>query len=217
MGRRAQRKREEREQEQKSRKKLRESLYLEKNPWATFWRRIDFWIYTVCLLALFAFPIINRDQIKTGERAIIHTSMGDITVKLYPKEAPNTVKNFAKLSNEGFYNNLLWHRVIKGFIIQSGDPNGDGTGGPGYQFNDEINAHPIVQGTLAMANSGENTNGSQFFIVTDGPQSSLDGKYTVFGDVLSGIEVVKKISEVPTDSGTDKPIDAVYLESVEMK
>jgi cyclophilin family peptidyl-prolyl cis-trans isomerase len=142
--------------------------------------------------------------------------MGDIEIKLYHADAPKTVENFVKLANEGFYNDLTWHRVIKSFVIQTGDPNGDGTGGPGYQFEDEINSHKIVQGTLAMANSGPNTNGSQFFIVTEQAQPSLDGKYTVFGQVTKGMEAVKLIADVPVDA-QDKPLTPITISGIEVK
>jgi cyclophilin family peptidyl-prolyl cis-trans isomerase len=142
--------------------------------------------------------------------------MGDISIELYAKDAPKTVENFEKLSKDKFYNGLLWHRVIKGFMIQGGDPKGDGTGGPGYQFEDEINDHKIVAGTVAMANSGPNTNGSQFFIVTEQPQPQLDGKHTVFGKVLTGMDIVRAIGEAPTNSD-DKPLSDITINSIEIK
>jgi cyclophilin family peptidyl-prolyl cis-trans isomerase len=195
--------------------------------------------------------------------------MGDITINFYDGTAPNTIDNFKKLAESSYYNNLTFHRVIKGFMIQSGDPKGDGTGGAAYNggtIADEINAdslgldkeivgstsavygqltsdekskdanmtvkayyeskgfhyidtvmsHKIVAGSVAMANYGPDTNGSQFFIVTDSPQPHLDGQHTVFGFVSKGMDVVKKISEVPTDSSTDKPTDPVNLKSVEI-
>lgn len=216
MGKRAKSKREKLHLEKKERKELVEKIYYEKNPWLKFWRRVDFWVYTVCLMLIVAFPFVMKGEIKMGDKALLHTSMGDIEVKFYEKDAPKTVENFKKLTEDGFYNGLTFHRVIKLFMIQTGDPKGDGTGGPGYQFEDEINDHKIVKGTLAMANSGENTNGSQFFIVTDEAQPHLDGKHTAFGEVTSGMDVVKKISEVLVDEN-DKPIDPVYLNSVELK
>jgi len=203
-------------QEKTERKKTLEKFYYEKNPWAKFWLRVDFWIYTVCLIAIVAFPFVMKGQIKMGDTAVLHTSMGDIEMKFYTKDAPKTVENFKKLTNQGLYNGLTFHRVIKTFMIQTGDPSGDGTGGPGYTFADEINSHKIVKGTVAMANSGADTNGSQFFIVTDEAQSHLDGQHTVFGEVTSGMDVVKAISEVPVDEN-DKPINPVYLNSVEIK
>lgn len=216
MGKRAQVKREKIQKAKIERKKFLEKVYAEKNPWTKFWRRVDFWIYAVCLIAIIAFPFVMKGEISTGDKAVLATSMGDIEIQFYGDDAPKTVENFKKLANQGFYSDLLWHRVIKGFMIQTGDPNGDGTGGPGYQFDDEINDHKIVKGTIAMANSGENTNGSQFFIVTDAPQTHLDGKHTAFGEVTSGMDVVAAIAEVPVDEN-DKPVNPVYLKSVTIK
>ena len=216
MGKRARFKKEKKLQEILERKELRERIYYQKNPWLRFWRRMDFWIYSVCLIAIIAFPFTPQGKVSAGDRVVLHTSMGDIEIKLYEKDAPKTVENFKKLAGDNFYTNMIWHRVIKKFMIQTGDPSGDGTGGPGYQFNDEINNHKIVKGTVAMANSGANTNGSQFFIVTDEAQPHLDGKHTVFGEVVNGMDVVKKISEVPTDKD-DRPIEVVNLNSVELK
>ena len=206
------------EEKKKQQKQQIETIRKEKYPWFAPWKRVDFWIYSLCVVALIALPFVRKAEpkIATSETsAVLHTSMGDIEMSFY-KDAPNTVDNFKKLSKQDFYSNLLWHRVIKGFVIQTGDPNGDGTGGPGYQFDDEKTNHKIVKGTVAMANSGPNTNGSQFFIVTDQAQTQLDGQYNVFGEVTSGMDVVKAISEVTTDGG-DKPLDPVYLLSVELK
>jgi cyclophilin family peptidyl-prolyl cis-trans isomerase len=207
------------EQAKTEQKKTLEKIYHEKNPWVAFWRRADFWIYLVCVAAIVAWPFtpMGQAQIPTVNEAVLHTSMGDITIEFYSKDAPNTVANFQKLANSGFYKNMIWHRVIKGFVIQTGDPAGDGTGGPGYKFNDEINSRPFTVGAVGMANAGPNTNGSQFFIV-NGPtaESSLDGKYTNFAQVVSGADVVQKISNTQIDSN-DKPINNVYLESVEIK
>lgn len=200
----------------KEKKVLREKIYYEKNPWLLFWKRIDFWIYAVCTLAIIAYPFTPMAQNSTKAHAMIETSMGNIEIELYSKDAPETVDNLTKLARQGFYDDLLWHRVIKGFVIQTGDPNGDGTGGPGYQFNDEINDHKIVEGTVAMANSGPNTNGSQFFIVTDAAQPSLDGKYTVFGQVTKGMDVVKTIAEAPTDEN-DKPLAPITVKKIIIK
>ncbi|MFA7243998.1 MAG: peptidylprolyl isomerase [Patescibacteria group bacterium] len=191
------------------------------NPWSEPWHRIDFWVYVVAVALIIVFPFVGGKINATlnppaRHEALITTSLGDIDLKLYDQDAPNTVANFEKLADQKFYDGLTFHRVIKSFMIQSGDPKGDGTGGPGYEFNDEINDHKIVAGTLAMANSGPNTNGSQFFIVSDQPQPQLDGKYTVFGEVLSGMDVVKSISEVATDSN-DKPVSPVYINSIEIK
>jgi len=170
----------------------------------------------IAFLAIIAYPINNIIKSQKPMYGIIKTSEGNIKVELFNKEAPKTVENFQKLVSNGFYNHLLWHRVIKEFMIQTGDPSGDGTGGPGYQFADEINDHKIIKGTLAMANSGENTNGSQFFIVTEKEQTHLDGKHTVFGQVVEGMDVVAKIAEKPVDEN-DKPIVPVYLEGVEIE
>jgi len=204
------------EQDKIERKQTVEKLYHQKNPWIMFWKRVDFWVYAVCLVAIATFPFVMKGEVKMGDTAVLHTSMGDIEVKLYEKDAPKTVENFKKLAGENFYSGLLFHRVIKTFMIQTGDPSGDGTGGPGYTFADEINSHKIVKGTLAMANSGKDTNGSQFFIVTDKEQTHLDGQHTVFGEVVKGMEVVTAISEVPVDEN-DKPIEPVFLNSVELK
>jgi cyclophilin family peptidyl-prolyl cis-trans isomerase len=145
--------------------------------------------------------------------ATIETSMGTIEMELYPDDAPETVANFAKLAADGFYDGLIFHRVIPDFMIQAGCPQGTGTGGPGYKFDDEINAHRIVKGTLAMANAGPNTNGSQFFIVTADATPWLDGKHTVFGQVTSGQDVVDAIQSVDRD-GRDRPVEAVTMEKV---
>jgi cyclophilin family peptidyl-prolyl cis-trans isomerase len=153
--------------------------------------------------------------------AILHTSLGDITIEFFGKDAPNTVANFTKLAGSGFYDGTKFHRVIAGFMIQGGDPLTKdnslagqwGTGGPGYTFNDEIrpNNHNVV-GTISMANSGPNTNGSQFFInVAD--NSYLDGKHTTFGKVISGMDVVDAIQHTPTD-GNDRPLTPVVVQSV---
>ena len=145
--------------------------------------------------------------------ATIHTSMGDIELELFDEDAPKTVENFTKLAGDGFYDGLVFHRVIPDFMIQGGCPRGDGTGDAGYKFEDEFNDHPIVRGTLAMANAGPNTNGSQFFIVTAQATPWLDGKHTAFGQVTAGQDVVDAISAVDRD-GSDRPRDAVTLDSV---
>jgi peptidyl-prolyl cis-trans isomerase B (cyclophilin B) len=145
--------------------------------------------------------------------ATMQTNHGTIELELYPVEAPKTVENFAKLARDGFYDGLIFHRVIPDFMIQGGDPTGTGRGGPGYQFEDEFNQHKVDRGALAMANAGPNTNGSQFFIVTADACPWLDGKHTVFGRVTSGLEVADKISELPSDSA-DKPRDDAIIESV---
>ena len=146
-------------------------------------------------------------------QAIIQTNHGPIHVELYPDDAPKTVDNFVKLANEGFYDRVIFHRVIPDFMIQGGDPTGTGSGGPGYTFEDEFNDHKVDRGALAMANAGPNTNGSQFFIVTTEAAPWLDGKHTVFGRVTDGMDVVDKIAELPRDA-RDKPDDDVVIESV---
>ena len=147
--------------------------------------------------------------------AILHTNHGDIEVTLFDDDAPKTVSNFKKLASEGFYDGVIFHRVIKDFMIQGGDPTGTGTGGPGYTFEDEPNDHKVVRGALAMANAGPNTNGSQFFIVTTGEAPWLNGKHTVFGEVTSGMEVVDTIEGLETGPG-DKPREEARIESVEV-
>jgi len=147
--------------------------------------------------------------------ATLQTNHGTIDVELYPDDAPKTVDNFAKLARDGFYDGLVFHRVIPDFRIQGGDPTGTGSGGPGYSFEDEFNQHKVDRGALAMANAGPNTNGSQFFIVTADACPWLDGKHTVFGRVTSGMEVADKISELPSDAN-DKPREDAVIERVEV-
>ena len=144
----------------------------------------------------------------------LHTNQGAIELELFDDDAPKTVQNFTKLAGDGFYDGVIFHRVIPDFMIQGGDPTGTGTGGPGYQFEDEFNDHKIVRGAVAMANAGPNTNGSQFFIVTTDAAPWLDGKHTVFGRVTTGMDVVDKIEQAPTDA-RDKPRDDVVIERVE--
>jgi peptidyl-prolyl cis-trans isomerase B (cyclophilin B) len=146
-------------------------------------------------------------------QATIQTNHGPINVELFPDDAPKTVANFVKLVNDGFYEGVVFHRVIPDFMIQGGDPTGTGSGGPGYSFEDEFNDHKVERGALAMANAGPNTNGSQFFIVTTDAAPWLDGKHTVFGRVTEGMDVVDQISELPRDA-RDKPHDDVVMESV---
>jgi len=146
-------------------------------------------------------------------QATMQTSEGAIGLELFDEDAPKTVANFKKLAGEGFYDGLIFHRVIKDFMIQGGCPQGTGTGGPGYTFEDEINDHKIVRGALAMANAGPNTNGSQFFVVTTEAAPWLDGKHTVFGRVTDGMDVVDTIEGTPTD-GRDKPVDDQRIESI---
>ena len=148
-------------------------------------------------------------------KATLHTNHGPIDVELHSGEAPKTVENFVKLARDGFYDGLIFHRVIPDFMIQGGDPTGTGSGGPGYSFEDEFNDHKVERGALAMANAGPNTNGSQFFIVTTDAAPWLDRKHTVFGRVTSGMDVADKISELPRDA-RDKPHDDVVIERVEL-
>src|SRR3954468_5185464 len=143
--------------------------------------------------------------------ATFHTNHGAIGVELFDDDAPKTVENFLKLAREGFYDGVVFHRVIPDFMIQGGDPTGTGTGGPGYQFEDEFNDHKVARGALAMANAGPNTNGSQFFIVTTESAPWLDGKHTVFGEVTDGMDVVDTISELPRD-GRDRPQQEARIE-----
>jgi peptidyl-prolyl cis-trans isomerase B (cyclophilin B) len=147
--------------------------------------------------------------------ATLHTNHGAIAVELFDDDAPKTVENFRKLAGDGFYDGVVFHRVIPDFMIQGGDPTGTGTGGPGYTFEDEINEHQVVRGALAMANAGPNTNGSQFFVVTAEAAPWLDGKHTVFGRVTDGMDVVDAISATETDAN-DKPREAVVIERVEL-
>ena len=146
--------------------------------------------------------------------ATIHTNHGAIELELHDADAPKTVENFRKLAGEGFYDGVIFHRVIPDFMIQGGDPTGTGSGGPGYKFADEFNPNKIVRGALAMANSGPNTNGSQFFIVTAEACPWLDGKHTVFGQVTEGMDVVDKLEGVSTD-GRDQPSEPVGIASIE--
>jgi cyclophilin family peptidyl-prolyl cis-trans isomerase len=148
-------------------------------------------------------------------RATLHTSEGAIELELFADDAPKTVENFVRLAREGFYDSVIFHRVIPDFMIQGGDPTGTGSGGPGYTFEDEFNDHPIVRGTLAMANAGPNTNGSQFFIVTAEATPWLDGKHTAFGRVTSGLDVVDQIAQVERDAN-DRPRTPVTIERVEL-
>ena len=155
--------------------------------------------------------------------ALIKTNLGDIKVEFHAKESPKTVNNFLTLAKNDFYNGIKFHRVIKDFMIQGGDPltkddskkNMWGTGGPGYKFDDEFNSHKLVRGSLAMANSGPNTNGSQFFIVTAKETPWLDGRHTNFGEVIEGMDTVDKIEAVKTE-GPDRPVKDVVIESVEL-
>jgi cyclophilin family peptidyl-prolyl cis-trans isomerase len=147
--------------------------------------------------------------------ATLHTNAGPIGVTFFDDDAPKTVENFRNLAGDGFYDGLIFHRVIKDFMIQGGDPEGIGTGGPGYTFEDEINDHKIVRGALAMANAGPDTNGSQFFIVTTDAAPWLDGKHTVFGEITSGMEAVDAIEGTETGPG-DRPNEPQVIERVEL-
>ncbi len=147
--------------------------------------------------------------------AIIRTSKGAITVAFYNEDAPLSVGNFVMLAQDSFYNGVTFHRVIKDFMIQAGDPTGTGRGGVGYTFEDEINSHKVIRGALAMANAGPNTNGSQFFIVTADAAPWLDGKHTVFGRVTEGMDVVDAIESVETGAH-DKPVDDIVIEHIEL-
>jgi peptidyl-prolyl cis-trans isomerase B (cyclophilin B) len=147
--------------------------------------------------------------------ATLHTNHGTIAIELFDDDAPKTVENFLKLARDGFYNGVIFHRVIPDFMVQGGDPTGTGSGGPGYQFEDEFNDNKVVRGALAMANAGPDTNGSQFFIVTTEAASWLDGKHTVFGRVTDGMDVVDAISALETDA-RDRPRDDVVIERVDV-
>jgi cyclophilin family peptidyl-prolyl cis-trans isomerase len=147
--------------------------------------------------------------------ATIETSKGAIEIELFDEDAPKTVANFVELAGKGYYDGLTFHRVIPDFMVQSGCPRGDGTGGPGYEFEDEANQHRVVRGALAMANRGPDTNGSQFFIVTAAECPWLDGKHTVFGRVTDGMDVVDVISKVDRDGG-DRPREPVTTDRVSL-
>jgi len=147
--------------------------------------------------------------------ANMNTTHGTIALELFDEDAPKTVANFRKLAADGFYDGIIFHRVIPDFMIQSGCPQGIGTGGPGYQFEDEFNQHRIERGALAMANAGPNTNGSQFFIVTTDSAPWLNGKHTVFGHVTGGMDAVDAIEGTPTGA-QDRPIDPPQIESIEL-
>ncbi|MDD3498371.1 MAG: peptidylprolyl isomerase [Candidatus Moranbacteria bacterium] len=171
-------------------------------------------------------PEMEKKSLEYAEKykkATIVTNLGDIKVEFFSEDSPLTVGNFFRLAEEGFYNGTKFHRVIKGFMIQGGDPNSkdddwldDGTGGPGYSFKDEINSHKLVKGSFAMANSGADTNGSQFFIVTDDATPHLDGKHTNFGRVFEGMDVVEKIEKVNTDD-KDHPTEDVTIEEIRLR
>ena len=147
--------------------------------------------------------------------ATLHTNAGAISVEFFDEAAPKTVENFRKLAADGFYDGLSFHRVIPDFMVQGGCPEGTGTGGPGYSFEDEFNDNKVVRGALAMANAGPNTNGSQFFIVTIDAAPWLDGKHTVFGRITDGMDAVDAIEQTPTGSG-DRPVEPQVIERIEL-
>ena len=155
------------------------------------------------------------DSLGAMSQATMHTNAGAIELELHDADAPKTVENFRKLAGDGFYDGLTFHRVISDFMIQGGCPEGTGTGGPGYQFEDEFNQHKVERGALAMANAGPNTNGSQFFIVTTGAAPWLDGKHTVFGRVTGGMDTVDAIEGTEVGSG-DRPVETQVIERIEL-
>jgi peptidyl-prolyl cis-trans isomerase B (cyclophilin B) len=148
-------------------------------------------------------------------QATMHTSHGAIVIEFFDDDAPKTVENFRRLASEGYYDGLTFHRVIRDFMIQGGCPQGTGTGGPGYEFEDEINDHKVVRGALAMANRGPNTNGSQFFLVTTDAAPWLDGKHTVFGQIVDGMDAVDAIEALETDA-RDRPVEPAGIERIEL-
>jgi len=167
---------------------------------------------------------INQEKMNTQQTTIdinkkyqakFKTNYGEFTISLFAKETPITVNNFVTLARKKFYDGLIFHRVIPDFMIQGGDPDGNGTGGPGYTFKDETSPRKIVKGSLAMANAGPNTNGSQFFIVTANETPWLDGRHTNFGEVVLGLDVVEKIGKVQTGQN-DKPVKDVIINSIEI-
>jgi peptidyl-prolyl cis-trans isomerase B (cyclophilin B) len=145
----------------------------------------------------------------------MHTTKGAIALELFDEDAPKTVENFRKLAADGFYDGIIFHRIIPDFMIQGGCPQGTGTGGPGYTFEDEFNDNKVVRGALAMANAGPNTNGSQFFLVTTEAAPWLDGKHTVFGRVTDGMDTVDAIEGVETGAN-DRPVDPPKIERIEL-
>jgi cyclophilin family peptidyl-prolyl cis-trans isomerase len=151
--------------------------------------------------------------------AVVRTSCGTIRLRLFPKQAPLAVNSFVFLARKGFYDGLTFHRVVRNFVIQAGDPKGNGTGGPGYHFRDELRNNLRYEvGTLAMANSGPNTNGSQWFIVAGREGTTLPKRYTIFGRVVGGLDVVRRIDDLPTRGGSgadrDRPLQTVYIEKI---
>src|SRR5436309_6553152 len=154
-------------------------------------------------------------RLRAMSTAKLHTTSGTIALELFDDDAPKTVANFRKLASDHFYDGIIFHRVIHDFMIQGGCPQGTGTGGPGYTFEDEINDHKLVRGALAMANAGPDTNGSQFFILTAESAPWLDGKHTVFGQVTAGMDAVDAIEGLPTGAN-DRPLNPPQIESVEL-
>ena len=164
----------------------------------------------------------QADLVSQYSQAILKTNLGDIKVALYSADSPKTVNNFLNLAEQGFYNGTKFHRVIKDFMIQGGDPNSKsddwsthGTGGPDYRFADEFNNHPLVRGSLAMANAGPDTNGSQFFIVTASATPWLDGRHTNFGQVTAGMDIVEKIEAAEVNQN-DHPLEDIVINSIEL-
>jgi len=162
-------------------------------------------------------PPMTIDQNKKYT-ATIKTNFGTMTAQLYPKDAPKTVNNFVFLSRQGYYNGVVVHRIVKGFVFQSGDPTGTGGGGPGYRFEDEKITKDYAEGTLAMANAGPNTNGSQFFVCLTNLSGRLPKNYTIFGQVTGGMDIVKKIGEAPVTSSRSgemsSPTVDVHIDSI---
>jgi len=175
-----------------------------------------FIVFAICAVAIMIYPFIYQKYIPHGQYAILETSEGNIKIKLRPDKAPKTVANFLDLARSGFYKDFIWHRVVKGFVIQTGDPTGTGTGGAGRQFDDEISDLNFTAGIVGMANSGPNTNDSQFFITTADAQQSLNGKYTSFGQVVEGMDTVAKIESVQVND-KEAPISSVYLKNIIIK
>jgi len=175
-----------------------------------------FIVISICVLALIAYPFVYAKYIPHGKYAILETSEGNIKIELRADKAPKTVANFTGLAKSNFYHDMIWHRVVKGFVIQTGDPTGTGTGGAGHQVDDEISDLNFTAGVIGMANSGANTNDSQFFITTADAQESLNGKYTSFGQVVEGMDVVKKI-EAHEVNEKEVPTVSVYLKDVLIK